>query len=178
MNLKVYAAVSRPGLIVHSRWMVSSLVTAGHLAYDSVHKLLDAQSSFTPSTHPSFCVAGGQGSGGDIRRAFAPFVRDGVDGVTVLSVEPLLVRLHGFVSSEECSEIMEQASAGGGLAESTTWGGADAQDESNGLRSSSTTWIADCALPLLSGLTAKVSEMSGLPSTFMEKWQVRLARFE
>ncbi|CAN0534335.1 unnamed protein product, partial [Scytosiphon promiscuus] len=69
--------------------------------------------------------------------------------VTVLSVEPLLVRLHGFVSREECSAIMAEASVGGGLAESTTWGGADAQDDSNGLRSSSTTWIADCALLLL-----------------------------
>ena len=111
-------------------------------------------------------------SGDDIRRTFAPFARNGVDGVTVLSVEPLLVRLRGFVSSADCATIVEHASGGEGLAESTTWGGADAQDESNGLRSSSTTWVADCALPLLEELTARVSEMSGLPSTFMEKWQV------
>lgn len=114
--------------------------------------------------------AGGEG---EIQGVFEAFAGDG--RVTVLSMDPLLVLINGFASAEECAAIMEQAS--GGLAESTTWGGADAQDESNGLRSSSTTWIADASLPLLESLTARVSGMSGLPSTFMEKWQVRtLAR--
>lgn len=109
----------------------------------------------------------------EIRGVFEAFAGHG--RVTVLSMDPLLVRINGFASAEECAAIMEQAS--GGLAESTTWGGADAQDDSNGLRSSSTTWIADASLPLLESLTARVSGMSGLPSTFMEKWQVRtLAR--
>lgn len=108
-----------------------------------------------------------QGEEDEIRRVFGPFARD---GITVLSTDPLLVRLHGFASSEECAAIIDQAS--GGLAESTTWGGTDAQDETDGLRVSSTTWIADESLPLLGDLTKRVIGMSGLPSTFMEKWQV------
>lgn len=104
-----------------------------------------------------------------IRRRFEPFARD---GVTVLSVNPLLVRLHGFASSEECALIIAQGL--GTLEESTTWGGADAQAESDGLRRSATAWLADDSLaPLLETLTERVSGMSGLPSAFMEKWQVR-----
>lgn len=114
-----------------------------------------------------------------IRRRFGPFARD---GVSILSVDPLLVRLHGFVSAEECEAIINQGSAT--FAESTTWGGADAQAESDILRTSSTTWLADDSLapllgatgtPLLESMTASVCGMSGLPSAFMEKWQVRIA---
>ncbi len=105
-----------------------------------------------------------------IRKCFEPFARD---GVTVLSVDPLLVRLHGFASEEECNMIIAQGL--GTLEESTTWGGADAQAETDGTRSSTTTWLADESLaPLLATLTERVSGMSGLPSTFMEKWQVRI----
>lgn len=111
-------------------------------------------------------VDGGEDEVRDMFRSFAKRGR-----VTVLSVEPLLVRLHGFASRTECAAIVSQALEG--LAESTTWGGADAQDESNTLRSSSTTWIADGSLPLLADMTARVCAMSGLPPTFMEKWQVR-----
>ncbi|CAM9516456.1 unnamed protein product [Scytosiphon promiscuus] len=111
-----------------------------------------------------------------IRRRFAPFARD---GVSVLSTDPLLVRLHGFVSAEECEAIINQGSAT--FKESTTWGGADAQAEADVLRTSSTTWLADDSLasllgargtPLLESMTDSVCAMSGLPSAFMEKWQV------
>lgn len=107
-----------------------------------------------------------------IIRCFERFARG---GVTVLSVDPLLVRLHGFASSEECALIIAEGL--GTLEESTTWGGADAQAETDGLRSSATTWLADDSIaPLLETLTERVSRMSGLPSAFMEKWQVRTSR--
>lgn len=105
----------------------------------------------------------------EIRALFEPFARG---GVTVLSVDPLLVRVHGFASPEECALIIAEGL--GTLEESTTWGGADAQAETEGLRSSATTWLADDSIaPLLGTLTERVSGMSGLPSAFMEKWQVR-----
>ncbi|CAM9991354.1 unnamed protein product, partial [Hapterophycus canaliculatus] len=111
-----------------------------------------------------------------IQRRFGPFARD---GVSVLSIDPLLVRLHGFVSAEECEAIINQGFAT--FKESTTWGGADAQAEADLLRTSSTTWLADDSLapllgargtPLLESMTDSVCGMSGLPSAFMEKWQV------
>lgn len=104
----------------------------------------------------------------ELRRDFAPFAPK---GLSVLSVDPLLVRLNGFASPAMCEEII--ALGAGSMSESKTWGGADSQDESIGVRKSSTTWVADSSLPLLDGLTARVSALSGLPSTFMEKWQVR-----
>lgn len=103
----------------------------------------------------------------EIRMAFARFAPG---GVTVLSVDPLLVRLHGFASRTDCDAIMAHASED--VAESTTWVSADVQGESNELRKSATTWIADSSLPLLERLTAMVCGMSGLPSAFMEMWQV------
>eukprot|EP00903_Cladosiphon_okamuranus_P012123 g11375.t1 len=104
----------------------------------------------------------------EIRALFEPFARG---GVTVLSVDPLLVRLHGFASPEECALIIAEGL--GTLEESTTWGGADVQAETDGLRSSATAWLADDSIaPLLATLTERVSGMSGLPSAFMEKWQV------
>lgn len=104
-----------------------------------------------------------------IRRRFAPFAPG---GVTILSVDPLLVRLQGFASLEECATIIDRGS--GTLIESTTWGGSDAQAETDEQRTSATTWLKDDDLaPLLESLTDKVCGMSRLPSEFMEKWQVR-----
>ena len=126
------------------------------------------EDSSSPSPSPSPPLAEAQ-TEEQIRRCFEPFARG---GVTVLSVDPLLVRLHGFASSEECALIIAEGL--GTLEESTTWGGADAQAETDGLRSSTTTWLADDSIaPLLETLTERVSGMSGLPSGFMEKWQVR-----
>ena len=110
----------------------------------------------------------------EIRRAFAPFA---AGGVTVLSSDPLLARLHGFASRAECDAIVTKASASSSLADSlgksTTWLDTDAQhDGSSDLRRSSTCWIADEALPLFAELTERVSGISGLSSGFMEKWQV------
>lgn len=103
-----------------------------------------------------------------IRRRFAPFAPG---GVTVLSVDPLLVRLHGFASPEECATIIDRGSWD--LIESTTWGGSDAQTETDEQRASATTWLKDDELaPLLESLTDRVCGMSQLPSAFMEKWQV------
>ncbi|CAB1107803.1 unnamed protein product [Ectocarpus sp. CCAP 1310/34] len=103
-----------------------------------------------------------------IRECFEPYARD---GVAVLSVDPLLVRLRGFASPDQCSAIIDQGMES--LEESTTWGGAGAQTESDVLRRSATTWLADdCLAPLLGRLTERVSGMSGVPSAFMEKWQV------
>ncbi|CAN0330721.1 unnamed protein product [Ectocarpus sp. 12 AP-2014] len=103
-----------------------------------------------------------------IRECFEPYARD---GVAVLSVDPLLVRLRGFASPGQCSEIIDQGMES--LEQSTTWGGAGAQTESDALRRSATTWLADdCLAPLLGRLTERVSGMSGLPSAFMENWQV------
>lgn len=90
--------------------------------------------------------------------------------VSVLSVEPLLIQLHGFASVGECAAIMDQARES--MAASTTWGGTDAQDESNATRSSTTTWVPDGSLRFLEDFTARVSGISGLPLNFMEKWQV------
>ncbi|CAN0417430.1 unnamed protein product, partial [Ectocarpus sp. 13 AM-2016] len=88
-----------------------------------------------------------------IRECFEPYARD---GVAVLSVDPLLVRLRGFASPGQCSAIIDQGMES--LEESTT---------------SATTWLADdCLAPLLGRLTERVSGMSGLPSAFMENWQV------
>lgn len=107
----------------------------------------------------------------ELRRNFSPFAPK---GLSVLSVDPLLVRLNAFASPAVCEEIIARGS--GSMLESKTWGGVDSQDESVGLRKSSTTWVADESSPLLEVLTAKVCALSGLPSTFMEKWQV--ARYE
>lgn len=112
----------------------------------------------------------------EVRRMFGPFAPG---GVTVLSTDPLLLRLHGFASRSDCDAIMASVIAScsafdDGLEESTTWGSADAQGESTGARRSSTSWVPDEALALLGELTARVSGMSGLPVDFMEKWQVRM----
>lgn len=108
----------------------------------------------------------------EILRQFTPFAPG---GVTVLSVDPLLVRLTGFASPEECATIIDRGS--GALIESTTWGGSVAQAETDGQRTSATTWLKDDDLaPLLESLTGRVSGMSRLPSAFMEKWQVREGR--
>lgn len=104
----------------------------------------------------------------EIRQIFGPFAPAGLN---VLSLDPLLVRLHGFASAADCRTIIEKASAS--MAESKTWGSADEQDEASGVRKSSTAWVSDGSLPLLEVLTARVAVLSGLPSTFMEKWQVR-----
>lgn len=109
-----------------------------------------------------------------VRRMFGPFAPG---GVTVLSTDPFLIRLHGFASRSNCDAIIESVSRScsafdDGLDESTTSESADAQGESTGARKSSTSWIADEALALLGELTTRVSRMSGLPVGFMEKWQV------
>lgn len=108
----------------------------------------------------------------ELRREFSPFAPK---GLSVLSDDPLLVRLNGFASPAVCEEIIARGS--GSMSESKTWGGVDSQDESIGLRKSNTTWVADESLPLLEVLTAKVCALSGLPSAFMEKWQVRFLMF-
>lgn len=167
----------------------------GKLTMTDLWAALQFRGGATTSEDESFCGGSGEDSTGEgprsvpsspplaqakteeqIRRRFGPFARD---GVSVLSLDPLLVRLHGFVSAEECKAIINQGSAT--FAESTTWGGADAQAESDVLRTSSTTWLADDSLasppgardtPLLESMTESVCGMSGLPSAFMEKWQV------
>lgn len=116
-----------------------------------------------------------EGEEKEVRRMFGPFAPA---GVTVLSTDPLLLRLHGFASRSDCdatiASVIASCSAAfdDGLEESTTWGSVDAQGESTGARRSSTLWVADEALALLGRMTAKVSGMSGLPVGFMEKWQV------
>lgn len=102
---------------------------------------------------------------GDAFGEFAP------GGLSILSVDPLLVRLRGFATPGECRELVGEASAS--MSESTTWGGNESQHRSTPQRKSTTTWIPDSSLELLERWTARVSELCGLPPSFMEKWQVR-----
>lgn len=104
----------------------------------------------------------------EVRETFEAFAPDGLH---VISVDPLLVRLNGFASRDECEALIQKASPS--MTESTTWTDGDSQHESSPVRISSTTWMADSSLQLLEEWTTRVCSMSGLPASFMEKWQVR-----
>lgn len=103
-----------------------------------------------------------------IKENFAPFAPEGLD---ILSTDPLLVRLNGFVSPDECEALINEMS--GSMKDSTTWDGYGTQQTSSPVRKSSTAWIADESFVPFKDWTARASDLSGLPPTFMEKWQVR-----